>query len=205
MRVLMSTQMPEGTPVRDHVLKMISHLNELDILGSTIDAETQVDIILGSLPRSFEQFCLSYNMNHREYTLAELLTELQATEGIFRQGYQVLAATSVSTSKPKWGKRKKQVGQKKVGALKVKSKAPQPEVNKKPKGKCFKCGRKGHFKADCPALKKVTKRLSAGEITINWGDYSRLVAVAVGVVQLKINDRILLLLLLRRTQLCNNN
>ncbi|KAL6575413.1 hypothetical protein OROMI_012698 [Orobanche minor] len=167
MRVLMTIQIPKGNPVKDHVLKIISHLNELDILGATIDAETQVDIILGSLSRSFEQFRLNYNMNRREYNLAELLTELQAAEGLFRQGFQFLAATSVSTFKRKWGKKKKQVVQKQVAALKVKSKAPHLEANKKPKEKCYKCGQKGHFKEDYPALKKLTKQLSAGEITIN--------------------------------------
>ena len=43
--------MTEGTPVQDHVLKVISHLNELEILGAEIDGETQVDIVLMSLDR----------------------------------------------------------------------------------------------------------------------------------------------------------
>ena len=46
MRGLLNTSMFEGTPVGDHVLKMIGHLGELEILGAEIDAETQVDIIL---------------------------------------------------------------------------------------------------------------------------------------------------------------
>ena len=50
MRDLMNTTMIEGTLVRDHILKMISFLNDLDILGSEIDGKTQVDIILQSLP-----------------------------------------------------------------------------------------------------------------------------------------------------------
>ena len=54
MRDLMNTTMVEGTPVRDHVLKMISLLNEIEILGSDIDGKTQVDIILQLLPNSFK-------------------------------------------------------------------------------------------------------------------------------------------------------
>ena len=50
MKALMNTQMAEGTPVRDHVLRMMSHLNEMEILGADIDGETQIDIILMSLP-----------------------------------------------------------------------------------------------------------------------------------------------------------
>ena len=38
----------EGSPVRDHVLKMIAHLNELEILEAEIDGESQVDIVLMS-------------------------------------------------------------------------------------------------------------------------------------------------------------
>ena len=40
IRALLNTKMAEGTPVWDHVLKMISYLNELEILGAKIDVET---------------------------------------------------------------------------------------------------------------------------------------------------------------------
>ena len=60
---LMGAKMAEGTPVREHVLKMIGFLNELETLGATIDTQTQVDIILNSLPVPFAQFKLNYNMN----------------------------------------------------------------------------------------------------------------------------------------------
>ena len=53
MKNLMSTKMVEGTLVREHVLKMISFINELDMLGAEIDSETQVDVILASLLDSF--------------------------------------------------------------------------------------------------------------------------------------------------------
>ncbi|MCQ7016889.1 retrotransposon gag domain-containing protein, partial [Clostridioides difficile] len=108
MRKLMTTKMAEGTPVRDHALNMMALLNEIEVQGGEIDGETQVDIVLQSLPKSFEQFRLNYNMNKRLYSLAELLAELQAAEGLFRQGAQALVAVTASGSsyKPK-GKRKK--------------------------------------------------------------------------------------------------
>ena len=40
MRKLMNANMTEGTSVQDHILKMKSHLNELEILGAEIDGET---------------------------------------------------------------------------------------------------------------------------------------------------------------------
>ena len=61
---------------------MIAHLNELEILGAEIDGKTQVDIMLMLLPESFKNFCINYTMSKRTYSLAKLLKELQAAEGI---------------------------------------------------------------------------------------------------------------------------
>ena len=41
IKALLNTKMAEGTLVRDHVLKMITHLNELEILGAEIDGEAR--------------------------------------------------------------------------------------------------------------------------------------------------------------------
>jgi hypothetical protein len=152
MKSLMNTQMAEGTPVRDHVLLMMSHLNEMEVLGADINGETQIDIILMSLPKSFEQFRLNYTMNKRVYSLAELLTELQAAEGLFQQSAQINVAEKGSSSKPK-GKKKKKVQTQKAG--KVANAVGVQGAVKKPKGKCFRCKQSGHWKQDCPLPKKT--------------------------------------------------
>ena len=92
--------------------------------------------ILMSLPQSFEQFRLNYNMNKRLYSLAELLTELQAAEGLFQQSAQVNVAEKGPSSKPK-GKKKKKAQTQKASKV-VKEVGVQGGV-KKPKGKCFRC------------------------------------------------------------------
>ena len=61
---------------------MISHLNTFEVLGADIDDESQVDMILQSLPESFKEFGLNYNMNKKIYTLSELMNGLVAAEGI---------------------------------------------------------------------------------------------------------------------------
>ena len=68
--------------MRKHCLRMISNLNTLEVLGVDIDGESQVDMILQSLPKSFKEFKLNYNMNKKIYTLSELMNELVAVEGI---------------------------------------------------------------------------------------------------------------------------
>ena len=40
IRLLLNTKMAQGTPVREHYLKMISYLNTLEVLGADIDGES---------------------------------------------------------------------------------------------------------------------------------------------------------------------
>ena len=109
MRALLNTKMAEGTPIQDHVIKMITHLNELEILGAKIDGETQVDIVLMSLPESFKNFRLNYTMSKRSYFLKKLLRKLQVTEGIVGQkkSVHVMEKASSSSSIKKEKKKKK--------------------------------------------------------------------------------------------------
>ncbi|CAA0826938.1 Unknown protein, partial [Striga hermonthica] len=155
-QVLMNRTIREGTHVREHVLAMMAQLNELEVLGAFIDGETQVDIVLQSLPKSFEQFRLNYNMNKMLMTLPELVAELQAAEILFRLKTQAMVAQrgEASTSKaPKGKKRKKSAGKGKevISDVKPRQKA------KKPKGKCYNYQQKGHWKANCPLPKKPEK------------------------------------------------
>ena len=81
----MNYHMKAGTPVRDHMMLIISHLNEMEILGSEIDRETKLDMILETLPESFDTFKLNYSMNKLEYTVTELMKELHTTEGLTKR------------------------------------------------------------------------------------------------------------------------
>ncbi|XP_016507741.1 uncharacterized protein LOC107825399 [Nicotiana tabacum] len=109
MKVLLNTKMAEGSSVRDHVLKMMSLLNELEVLGAMIDKESQVEMVLQTLPDSFQQFCLNYNMNKMDLLVAKLLNELQTAESIIKQQAPVVALNveKASVSKSKGGKKKK--------------------------------------------------------------------------------------------------
>ena len=55
---------------------MISYLNELETLGANIDAQTQVDMILNSLPQSLTQFKLNYSMNQMNFSMGKLMSSL---------------------------------------------------------------------------------------------------------------------------------
>ena len=79
MRQIYNTKMAEGTSVREHCLVLISNLNTLEVLGANIDGESQVDMILHSLLKSFKEFRINYNMNKKIYSLSELMNELVAS------------------------------------------------------------------------------------------------------------------------------
>ncbi|XP_019235980.1 PREDICTED: uncharacterized protein LOC109216289 [Nicotiana attenuata] len=68
MKALLNTKMVEGSSV----------------LGANIDKDTQVEMILKTLPDSFQQFRLNYNMNKMDLSLAKSLNELQAVETIIK-------------------------------------------------------------------------------------------------------------------------
>ncbi|XP_016455430.1 uncharacterized protein LOC107779498 [Nicotiana tabacum] len=111
MKALLNTKMVKGLSVRDHVLKMMSLLNELEVLGANTDKDTQVEMILQTLSDSFQQFRLNYNMNKVDLSLAKLLNELQSTETIIKQQAPPMALNFEigSSSKPRGGKKKKKV------------------------------------------------------------------------------------------------
>ena len=159
MRQIYNTKIVEGSLVREHCLTMISNLNTLEVLGVDIDGESQVDMILQSLPKSFKEFRLNYNMNKKVYTLSELMNELVAAEGILGtssvDANMAEAFTFQPKSKGKGKKKKKKDFTKQYDkqiALGVVDKG------KKIKGKCFHCGEKGHWKRNCPKFKAANNK-----------------------------------------------
>ena len=159
MRQIYNTKMAEGSSVREHCLTMISNLNTLEVLGANIDEESQVDMILQSLPESFKEFKLNYNMNKKIYTLSELMNELVATEGILDTSSVDANMVETSTSQPK----SKGKGKKKTKKDFTKQDGKQialgvADKGKKIKRKCFHYGEKGHWKRSCPKFRTANNK-----------------------------------------------
>ena len=79
-KALNACKITPGTSISAHVLKMKGLINQLDKLGAPISHECATDLILGSLPESYDQFFMNYNMNHMEKSIAELQGMLKNVE-----------------------------------------------------------------------------------------------------------------------------
>ena len=153
--------MAEGALVSAHVLKMKGNIEHLDRLGFPLSQELATDLILNSLPDSYGQFVMNYNMNEMDKSISELHMMLKTVEqNIKSKPGHVLMVQNVKGFKNKGkGKGKGKVkGKGKSNAQpKPKAKAPKEDV-------CFFCNEPGHWKRNCKLyLEDLKKKKRTGE------------------------------------------
>ncbi|KAK2421692.1 secreted RxLR effector protein [Trifolium repens] len=156
---LFQCKLSEGSPVGPHVLKMIGYVGNLERLGFPLEKELATDLILQSLPDSFNQFILNFNMNDLDKTLPELLSMLRTAEqNLKSKGKSILM---VSNGNKHHKKPKKQGGKwKGKGVAKPKESPPalKPSGSIAKEGNCFYCGKTGHWKRNCPKYLEDKKK-----------------------------------------------
>ena len=102
----------QGSLVRPHVLKMIGFITQLEQLGWTMDHDLSIDLIFTSLPKSYSQFVLNFNMNKIETTPSDLLNMLtQAEKTIVKEKPSIHLVSWKKGSFKKKKKNKKNEGQ----------------------------------------------------------------------------------------------
>ena len=160
-KALHSCKMAEGASVSAHVLKMKGYIEHLDRLGFPLSQELATDLILSSLPDSYGQFVINYNMNEMDKSIFELHTMLKTTEqNIKSKPGHVLMVQNGKGFKNK-GKGK--------GKGKGKSNAqpkpkPEPKAKAPKEGVCFFCNEPGHWKRTCKLyLEDLKKKKKTGE------------------------------------------
>ena len=138
-KALNSCKMTPSTSVSTHVLKMKGLIDQLDKLGAPISHELATDLILGSLPESYDQFFMNYNMHHMEKSIAELHGMLKNVETNIQKINPRLMVQKGEGMKRK-GKGKGNKAKKGKGQSKPKAKKPKPPKE----GVCFFCNEQGH-------------------------------------------------------------
>ncbi|KAL0455142.1 UNVERIFIED_CONTAM: hypothetical protein Slati_0853400 [Sesamum latifolium] len=69
-------KMAEGSSVQSHGVKMLSPVEKLDDLKVGLENDTYIDVILQSLPPSYDPFIINYNMNGLDKSIHELINML---------------------------------------------------------------------------------------------------------------------------------
>ncbi|KAK8618054.1 hypothetical protein V6N13_115929 [Hibiscus sabdariffa] len=131
-KALFQCKMSEGSPVGAHVIKMMGYIPTLEKPGFALNDELAIDVVLQSLPDSFNQFVLNFNMNEINKTLPQLLGMSRTSEGNMKKG----GSKSVFMVREAKGKGKKVTKSKDIGKTKPKGKEAL-----KPKGGVSKDGK----------------------------------------------------------------
>lgn len=132
---------------------MMGYIENLGRLGYPLSKELATDIILQSLPQSYHQFILNYNMNGLEKSLTELHGMLKSTEQNIRKPNDVLMVEGKSFKKRGKGKAKGKGKAQVENSNKPKSNGkfkPSPGAE----SQCFYCDETGHWKINCSKLLK---------------------------------------------------
>jgi hypothetical protein len=79
-KALFVWKLAEGSPVSPYVIKMMGYIETFTKLGCEINDDLATDVILQSLPVSYESFILNFHMNGMEKTVAELHGMLKTAE-----------------------------------------------------------------------------------------------------------------------------
>ncbi|KAK1602023.1 hypothetical protein QYE76_027128 [Lolium multiflorum] len=140
-----SCMMEEGSSVSEHMLAMTGHAKKLSDLGIVIPNRLGINRVLQSLPPSYKNFVMNYNMQNMNKELPELFAMLKSAEIEIKKEHQVLMVNK-TTSFKKQGKSK---GKNKKGGKKAATPPVKPKAGPKPDAECYYCKEKGHWKRNC--------------------------------------------------------
>src|SRR3954463_10998467 len=122
--------MEEGSSVSEHVRKISRHANKLQRLDIGIPNALGIHRVLQSLPPSYKNFVMNYNMQNMDKSLPKLFSMLMSAEVEIKKEPQRLLVNKTTKFK-KQGKSKKK-GNFKKGGMKVTAPAKKTKAGPKP-------------------------------------------------------------------------
>ncbi|KAL0458354.1 UNVERIFIED_CONTAM: hypothetical protein Slati_0462600 [Sesamum latifolium] len=100
-KAFFGTKMAKGSSVQSHGVKMLSLAEKINDLKAGLENDTYIDVILQSLPPSYDPFIVSYNMNGLEKSIHELINMLVQYEAMTYKSEPAVLVGDASTSKEK--------------------------------------------------------------------------------------------------------
>ncbi|KAL0355663.1 UNVERIFIED_CONTAM: hypothetical protein Sradi_4013200 [Sesamum radiatum] len=100
-KAFFGTKMANELSVQSHGVKILSLVEKLEDLKAELNNDTYIDVILQSLPPSYDPFIVNYNMNGLEKFIHELINMLVQYETTTHKSEPTVLVGEVSTSKAK--------------------------------------------------------------------------------------------------------
>jgi hypothetical protein len=108
---LIECKMKEGSSMSEHIVKLAGYVDRLASLEFGIPPTLGTDIVLASLPPSYDGFIMNYIMNKMEKSANELFAMLKTAEAGMQKNKEVLMVNKTVSFKK--GKSKKNLTTKK--------------------------------------------------------------------------------------------
>ncbi|KAL0329349.1 UNVERIFIED_CONTAM: hypothetical protein Sradi_4921600 [Sesamum radiatum] len=97
-------KMTEGSSLQEHGVKMLSLVEKLEDLKAGLHSDTYIDVIIQSLPLSYDPFIVNFNMHGLEKSINELINMLVQYEATIKKSTPSVLIGEASTSKAKGNK-----------------------------------------------------------------------------------------------------
>ncbi|KAK1632459.1 hypothetical protein QYE76_006774 [Lolium multiflorum] len=94
-----SCMMEEGSSISEHMLAMTGHAKKLSDLGIVIPNRLGINRVLQSMPPSYKNFVMNYNMQNMNKELPELFAMLKSAEIEIKKEHQVLMVNKTTSFK----------------------------------------------------------------------------------------------------------
>ena len=146
VKSLTSCKLPNDHPVSPHVSKMMGYIDNLRKLDYPVSQELATEIILQSLPSSYDKFRRNYIKKGLTKTLTELHDMLKTVEPNVKSTLYNLMNEKGRFTKPNADKGEDKVVQILNHGKRVSS---EPESDTSYVGKCCYCKETGHWKRNC--------------------------------------------------------